>query len=187
MNKGLLSTFADDALVKATLDGDHSAFGEIVRRYKSTVARTIKGMLGSCPEADDIGQDTFIRLYQSLGSFRGEAKLSTYIQRIAINQTLNEIKKKKRFVRHFDLDSNGEERQVTIPDDDMESERDNVEVVEKALAMLEPKFRIVLVMRTIQGYDTKETAEALKLPVGTVLSRLSRAQAKMEEIIKTKL
>lgn len=183
----MLTTWNDDALVKATLDGDNRAFAEIVRRYRVMVARTVKGMIGSVAEAEDIGQDTFIRLYQSLGKFRGEAKLSTYIQRIAVNLTLNEIKKMKRSVRLIEATDDGTERPVNIADDDYEESRDNKEVVEKALSLLEPKFRIILVMRMIQGYNTKETAEALNLPVGTVLSRLSRAQVKFEEIVKTKM
>jgi len=69
----------DDLLVKAVLNGDKSAFGEIVNRYRRMVARTVKGMLGDSVYSEDIGQEVFIKLYHSLSDFRGEAKLSTYI------------------------------------------------------------------------------------------------------------
>ena len=81
----------DDELVKASLDGDKLAFGEIVERYRKTVARTVKGMLGDAVYAEDIGQEVFINLYNALPGFRGEAKLSTYIQRIAVNVIAIEI------------------------------------------------------------------------------------------------
>jgi len=85
----------EDKLIKATLEGDKRAFEEIVACYKKMVARTVKGMLGDTFFAEDIGQEVFIKLYYSLPDFRGEAKLSTYIQKIAVNLTLNEIKKKE--------------------------------------------------------------------------------------------
>ena len=75
----------DELLISFTLEGDQKAFGEIVRRYEKMVARTVKSMLGDIQQADDIGQEAFIRLYHSLADFRGDAKLSTYLQRIAIN------------------------------------------------------------------------------------------------------
>src|SRR3989304_7565182 len=98
----------DDILVKAALNGDKDAFGEIVSRYRKMVARTVKGMLGDSAFADDIGQEVFIKLYKSLPEFRGEAKLSTYIQKIAVNLTLNEIKRRKRFFSMFLQKGNNE-------------------------------------------------------------------------------
>ena len=88
-------------LVKVSLDGDKLAFGEIVNRYRKMVARTVKGMLGDSVFAEDIGQEVFVKLYHSLSEFRGESKLATYIQRIAVNLTLNEIKRRKRFFSMF--------------------------------------------------------------------------------------
>ena len=84
-------------LIRASVDGDRLAFAEIVNRYRKMVARTVKGMLGDTVFAEDIGQEVFVKLYHSLSEFRGESKLATYIQRIAINFTLNEIKRRKRF------------------------------------------------------------------------------------------
>jgi RNA polymerase sigma-70 factor (ECF subfamily) len=79
----------ENELVRASLAGDKLAFGEIVNRYRKMVARTVKGMLGDSVFSEDIGQEVFIKLYNSLAEFRGEAKLATYIQRIAVNLTLN--------------------------------------------------------------------------------------------------
>jgi RNA polymerase sigma-70 factor (ECF subfamily) len=174
----------DDLLVKAVLNGDNSAFAEIVSRYRRMVARTVKGMLGDSVYSEDIGQEVFIRLYHSLSGFRGEAKLSTYIQKIAVNLTLNEIKRRKRFFSTFIHKGNDELYEVEIADDDNTDRTETREVVTKALMTLDPKFRVIVTMRMLQGYSTKETAEILNLPMGTVLSRLSRAQEQLREILK---
>ena len=163
-------------LVDASLNGDKNAFGEIVTRYQKMVARTVKGMLGDSVFAEDIGQEVFIKLYYSLSEFRGEAKLSTYIQKIAVNLTLNEIKRRKRFFTLFSQKANDEMYAFEIADQDTEERREASEIVNKALMAMDPKFRIIVTMRMLQGYSTKETAEILDLPIGTVLSRLSRAQ-----------
>ena len=170
-------------LVRASLSGDKNAFGEIVNRYQKMVARTVKGMLGDSVFAEDIGQEVFINLYSSLSEFRGEAKLSTYIQKIAVNLTLNEIKRRKRFFSLFSQKANNEMYEFEIADYDTEERIEASEIVHKALMGLDPKFRIIVTMRMLQGYTTKETAEILDLPLGTVLSRLSRAQEQLRNIL----
>jgi len=182
--RGSYKLAGDDELVKASLDGDKLAFGEIVNRYRKMVARTVKGMLGDSVYSEDIGQEVFINLYNSLPGFRGEAKLSTYIQRIAVNLTLNEIKRRKRFFSMFSHKGNEEMSEVEIADSGTEEKVEAKEIVNKALSGLDPKFRIIVTMRLLQGYSTKETAEILNLPLGTVLSRLSRAQEQLREKLK---
>lgn len=174
----------DDELIKASVDGDKLAFSEIVNRYRKMVARTVKGMLGDSVYSEDIGQEVFLNLYNSLSGFRGEAKLSTYIQRIAVNLTLNEIKRRKRFFSMFSHKGGDEMSEYEIADPENEEKREAKEVVNKALMSLDPKFRIIVAMRLLQGYSTKETAEILDLPLGTVLSRLSRAQEQLKEILE---
>jgi len=175
--------FSDEQLVDLTLKGDHQAFGSIVDRYRSMVARTVKGMLGDAVFAEDIGQEAFIRLFYSLSEFRGEAKLSTYLNRIAVNLTLNEIKKRKRSGGLLTSNEESDGRIEAVADENDHDKRDAKELLTKALGMLEPKFRIVVVMRLLEGYSTKETSEVLQIPAGTVLSRLSRAQDQLKEIL----
>ncbi|MGD0342542.1 MAG: RNA polymerase sigma factor [Bacteroidales bacterium] len=174
----------DNELIRASISGDKLAFGEIVDRYKKLVARTVKGMLGDSAFTEDIGQEVFIKLYYSLPEFRGEAKLSTYIQRIAVNLTLNEIKRRKRFFSMFSQKGNSEMYEFEVVDIDNQEQREAAEIVNRALMRLEPKFRIIVSMRMLQGYSTKETAEILGLPLGTVLSRLSRAQEQLKNVIE---
>ena len=95
------SSSSEKELIKASIEGDKNAFGKIVDSYRKMVARTVKGMLGDSVFAEDIGQEVFIKLYYSLPEFRGDSKLSTYIQKIAVNLTLNELKRRKRFFSLF--------------------------------------------------------------------------------------
>ena len=98
-----INELTDIDLIGIIREGDQYAFTEIVRRYKSKVAATIYGMIGKCDEADDIGQEVFIRFYNAINSFRGDAALGTYLTRIAINLSLNEIKRRKiKRVMSFD-------------------------------------------------------------------------------------
>ena len=161
MIKESYSATGEIDLVKESLNGDKKAFGEIVNRYQKMVARTVKGMLGDSVFAEDIGQEVFIKLYYSLAEFRGEAKLATYIQKIAVNMTLNEIKRRKRFFSMFSQRGNNEMYEFEVADHDNEERKEAAEIVNKALMKIDPKFRIIVTMRMLQGYSTKETAEIL--------------------------
>lgn len=177
-----LKNKTDNELIKMALAGNMTAFETIVHRYEALVAKITIPMLGNNYDADDIGQETFIRFYKSMKQFKGDSKLSTYLARIAINLSLNEIKKrsKQRTISDIDLNQN------SIPFIDNESTTDATELVNIALSMLDIKYRSIIVLRYIQGFSTKETASILNLPLGTVLSRLSRGQEKLKLII-TKL
>jgi RNA polymerase sigma-70 factor (ECF subfamily) len=172
----------DEQLITNARAGDHEAFKNLVRRYESLVAGTVIGMLGQCPEADDVGQETFLRFYGSLKNFRGDSQLGTYLTRIAINLSLNELKRRKRRSLLFfhkpvdEMHDIADEKADAAPNEDKQ-------VVRQAIGKLEVKFRSVIVLRLIDGYSTEETARILKIPVGTVLSRLSRAQKKLKELL----
>ena len=169
-------------LVSQALTGSHAAFRQIVETHEQSVARTVSGMLGSTADAEDVGQETFIRFYHAMKQYKGEASLKTYLTRIAINLSLNQIKKRKK--RKWI--SMSADPVLSPPSEDVINIKDEKEELEYALRQLEPEFRSVVVIRLIQGYTTKETAEMLDIPQGTVLSRLSRAQQKLKEILNTK-
>ncbi len=179
----------DDQLIAQTLAGNQQAFGVLVRRYERQVAATVLGMLGNCTEAEDVGQETFVRFYKALASFRGDSTVGTYLTRIAINLSLNELKRRKRHRSFFFfLSSNDTEKdqpELHLPDPTLQHQQyENNETVLKALQLLDEKLRSVAVLRLIEGYSTKETADLLNIPLGTVLSRLSRAQEKLRQIIQ---
>lgn len=169
-------------LVRAAKNGDKNAFQELIRKYENQVAATVIGMLGYCPEAEDVGQETFIRLYQSLDRFRGESSVGTYLTRIAINLSLNELKRRQQKRRRFS--SKDDEGIENFPDKNVQKQRKELkDIVHTGIQKLDPKSRMVIVLRLIHGYSTRETAHILRLPIGTVLSRLARAQMKLKEIL----
>src|SRR5512147_1312303 len=92
----LQDNVTDKELLHRARSGDHKAFARLVQRYESRVAATVKGMLGSTDESEDIGQEVFIRFYHALHAFREEASLGTYLTRIAINLSLDELQRRKR-------------------------------------------------------------------------------------------
>lgn len=171
-------------LITEAKSGNQLAFKQLVERYENRVAATVIGMLGNTPEADDIGQTVFVRFYKALNNFRGDAALSTYLTRIAINLSLNELKKRKRR-RLFTFFSDTAETTLQLPDTSLsQSAKDTQEMVQWGIQQLKPDFRSVVILRMIEGYSTKETAAILEIPLGTVLSRLTRAQHKLKKILQ---
>jgi RNA polymerase sigma-70 factor, ECF subfamily len=167
-------------LIKA---GKENALTELIRRYQKTVARVVVGMLGHGPEAEDVGQETFIRFWSSVNNYRHDAKVSTFLTRIAINLSINELRRRKKRYQWLDFLEEKKFRNFNIAESDSYIQTDDNEHITKALASIEPDQRAVVILRLVQGYSTKETAEMLDIPLGTVLSRLSRALEKLRNEI----
>lgn len=175
----------DKEYVDRAKKGDRKAFRLLVDKYQQQVAMTVVSMLGPASEVDDIVQETFIKCFQSLNRFRGESSFLTYLKRIAINKSLDALRRRKRFLGRF-LSRDDEGKQVSEPafETDYNYEMaEQAQLVHTAIQELSPNHRAVLVLRMIEGYSTEETAEMLNLPYGTVLSRLSRAQKKLKDIL----
>ncbi len=172
----------DEELVARARQGDRRAFRILVERYEEDVAATVVAMLGPSAEVDDVAQEVFIRFYRALDQFRGEATVGTYLTRIAINRSLDALRRRKRRLARF-LSRDDEAARISEPALDADQRLDARErrrLVHRAIRALPPKHRAVMVLRMIEGYSTEETAEMLGLPYGTVLSRLSRAHAKLK-------
>ena len=179
----------DVALLEKARRGDRLAFKALVVRNQQSVRTTVFAMLGDTAEVDDVAQEVFIRFFKSFRNFRGEAKLSTYLTRIAINLSLNELKKRQRksarVVSLFKKNVQGEENVLEVPDNSMSPTRfDTEEAISRALQRLSPEFRVIVVLRLVEGYSVAETANVLGLPTGTIASRLARAQKKLRKIME---
>ncbi len=172
----------DTQLIQSTLEGNTHAFGLLVKRYENKVAGVVIGMLGPGPEAEDVGQETFIRFYKSLKRFRGDSGVGTYLTRIAINLSLNEIKRRTKRRGLFEREENLTFESRTQNGYEQLELR---QALQQAFQQLEPHHRSVVLLRLVQGYSTKETSKILDIPLGTVLSRLSRAQEKLKELLST--
>jgi len=174
-------------LLEAARNGDKNAFKELIMKYEQQVARTVIGMLGQGPETEDIGQETFIRFYRALNQFKGDSGIGTYITRIAINLSLNELRRRKLKAKlFFQAHESQTDDQLfnTLPDQNSNERSEINEMVRKGIEKLDLKSRAVIVLRLIDGYSTAETAKILELPIGTVLSRLTRAQKKLKTILQ---
>jgi len=177
---------SDQVLIDRARAGDDRAFRDLVDRHEPRVAATVIGMLGSGDEAEDVGQETFIRLYRSLARFRGESSLGTYVTRIAINLSLTALKKRKRWISRF-VSQDETERDLPEASWDPRGElerKEDVRRVREAVERLAPNHRAVVVLRMIDGYSTRETSEILGIPSGTVMSRLARAMERLEREMK---
>lgn len=168
---------SDSDLISRARSGDELAFRQIVDRYEPVVAATVIAMLGRGDDAEDVGQETFIRFYRALNDFREESSLKTYLVRIAMNLSLNALKRRRRGALRFISRDQREEpvpEVAVAPEADVER-NERVMLVQRAVEALGPKHQPIVVLRMIQNLSTKETAAALGIPEGTVLSRLSRA------------
>ena len=182
---GAAAPVDDRALVAEAQQGDRKAFRALVERHQQSVARTVVSMLGRSSDVDDVVQDVFIKCYQTLGKFRGDASFSTYVKKIAMNKSLDVLRRRKRFLGRF-LSRDDENLHLLEPSDDIREVHEadeRAKLVHHAIAQLPPKHRAVVVLRMIEGYSTEETAQMLDLAYGTVLSRLSRAQKKLEDLL----
>lgn len=176
---------SDFDLMELVGEGEMPALAALISRHEKQVVKTVAGMLGKCPEVADVSQETFIRFYRSLDNFKHNSSVGTYIVRIAINLSLNEIKRKKR--KNFLFLKNDDENILQIPDADSsrhQEKNDLKEIVNRAVQLLEPKYRSVIVLKLIDGYSTEEAAEILEIKKSSVLTRLLRAQAKLRVKLK---
>jgi RNA polymerase sigma-70 factor (ECF subfamily) len=162
--------------------GDRSAMREIYSSHKASVYGVVARMISNDADREELVQDVFLQVFKSLCNFRGTSKLSTWIHKVAVNVTLQHIRKKGRRVR-IRLDDKLEEhpaagtdhsRQTTPEDDALLKERQ--EAVRRALDCLAPKKRIVLVLADFEGMSSKEIAKIVGAPALTVRTRLFYAR-----------
>ena len=165
----------DDMLVGRARSGDHAAYGELVRRHQVAALRLAAGVCGSTEEARDIVQDAFVKGYRSLGRYRGDAPVRSWLLRIVANEAKNEVRGRSRRRRREDR----HERLRPGAGGDPVGER-VVAAAEAAdvldlLDRLDERDREVLACRFVAGLGEAETAATLGVPVGTVKSRTARA------------
>ncbi len=173
-----------DLIAQAKL-GDMDAFAELVARYQRPVIHFCQRMVGSRQDAEDIAQDSFVRVYRYLDRLEPAAKFSTLLFGIARNLALNFIRdsgRRGRTVTHSL--TNDDQREQLIEDEHLRPDRavrlkEIDEMIEAGLALLSPKHREVLILRELQGMDYSSIAEVVKCRKGTVKSRIARAREQL--------
>ena len=178
----------DDALLtKKCQSGSISAFEEIVKAHRDRILKLVYRITGNFEDANDISQEVFIRAYKSIKSLRGDASFETWLNKIAINLSINHIGKESRRKRgNSELSENREDsylRRDNTPLDIVEIEEITCRFREsiKSLPIAE---RVVFILKVQQGLSYKEIADAVKCPMGTVMSRLNRARRRLRDSFK---
>jgi RNA polymerase sigma-70 factor (ECF subfamily) len=164
----------DRALLAAHLAGDGAAFDELVRRHRDRLWAVALRTLGHREDAADAVQDALLSVYRSAGSFRGEARVTTWLHRVVVNACLDRVRR------------NAVRATVPLPEGDGPAERgdpladrETALDIESALATLPVEQRAALVLVDVQGLPVEEAAAALGVPVGTVKSRCARGRARL--------
>ena len=188
-------TVADEGeLVSRAQSGDNEAFAELVGRYQNKIYRLARNITQSNEDAEDVLQETFLKAYSHLDGFQRNSKFYTWIVRIAVNESLMKLRKRKSD-RTVPLDEpldTGEEsvaREIAVWEDNPEqrySREEMQEILDEAVESLKPDFRTVFVLRDIEELSTEETAEALGISIPAVKSRLLRARLALREKLTRK-
>lgn len=171
---------SDEQLVELAVSKDSEAFGEIVKRWERKIFALCFGMLAREDDARDAAQETFIAAYRNLSKFRGEAKVSSWLHRIAVNQCLTTKRRAKTRSEDFlDEDKNEEERFFVAPEKASPSrtteQNERLTLVRQAVTSLPSDLRQVIVMKEFEEMTFQEISETLEVPLSTVKSRLYTA------------
>lgn len=167
-----------DAYIKKLIRGDEKAFEQLVGETQNKIYAVCLNMLKNTHDAQDAAQETFIKAYRSLTSFKGESKVETWLTKIAVNTCLDILRKRREM---YDLDEAADAADVNTPESKAEK-NETRQMVRSAINTLPPEMRSIVVLKDIEGYSYEEIADMLNLNIGTVRSRLSRAREKLRKI-----
>ncbi len=186
---------SDAALIARCQKSDIAAFNEIVGRYKGKIYNYLYRMTGSADDAEDLTQEVFVRMYTSIGSFRAEASLSTWLFRIAGNLCVDAFRrgKKERGTMSLDAPVAGSDEDSgasrDVPDwsaepDKLFGRKELGAHIEAALQKLPPKLRSAVILHDVEGLAYEEIAQAERIPLGTVKSRIFNARVALREHLR---
>jgi RNA polymerase sigma-70 factor (ECF subfamily) len=180
----MLKDLTDEQLVELAVSGEREAFGEIVNRWERKIFALCYGMLNREEDARDAAQETFISAFKNLSRFRGEAKVSSWLHRIAVNQCLTKQRRSKvRSETFLDEEKKEEEKYFVAPLNQSPSKHfeqgEKQNKVRQALNSLPSELRQVIVMKEFEEMTFQEISETLELPLSTVKSRVYTALKQM--------
>jgi len=184
----------ESVLVTEAKAGSYAAFEELVNRYEKKIYRLGLNLTGNPEDAEDVLQETFLKAFEHLPTFREDSRFYTWIVRIAINQGLMKLRKRRSSKEVQIEDSSNDDGDIIPrefadwrPNPEQELERTELEaILQNAANSLPMTFRTVFFLRDVEGLSTEETAEMLNLSEGAVKARLFRARLRLrEELSKT--
>jgi RNA polymerase sigma-70 factor (ECF subfamily) len=189
------ATAGDTELVRRALTRDEAAVRAIITANNRRLYRLARGILRNDAEAEDVVQETYVRAFTHLADFRGDSNLATWLSRIAINEALGRLRRRRPGVEWSSLPEGTLEAQIiqfplssaaNDPEKSM-AQREIQHVVERAIDELPEAFRLVFVTRVLEGMNVEETAEILKIKPETVKTRLHRARALLRDNVEKKI
>lgn len=181
----VLRQMNDEALITAFQSGDRDVYRILVERYQERIRNLLFSIFHDRDFIDDLAQEVFIKAYKALPNFRFEASFYTWLYRIAVNKSRDELRKKKlrRFFSFQTLDE-GIDQEVNIRLSVQPENRDTQELIGLGLQTLPEKFRTAVVLKDIDGLSYEEIAEVMQCELGTVKSRISRARSMLRKTLK---
>jgi RNA polymerase sigma-70 factor (ECF subfamily) len=188
-NEDKLDNITDEQLIAKFQQGDVQAYDVLVRRYKDQLLNFIYRFVGNRSDAEDIVQETLLRVYKNKHMYKEIAKFSTWVYTIAGNLAKTELRRRKRHKIFSVSNFVNEERDYDIPDKAHSPEKQvdstiQEAIIQKAIEKLPVKFKEVIILRDIQGFAYEEISQILSIPLGTVKSRVNRGRLKLQEDLK---
>lgn len=176
---------SDEVLITLVHQGEHAAFRVLVERYQERIRNLIYSIFHEPGVVDDLSQEVFIKAYEALHQFRFQSSFYTWLYRIAVNKSRDELRKRK-VRRWFSLQSMMESSDKELgakivaepPDNELQ------ELLAAGLKSLPEKYRIAVILKDVDGFSYEEIAEIMECEIGTVKSRLSRARAMLRKILE---
>ena len=181
--------YSDEQLMLLFQGGDENAYIELVNRYKDKLINFIFNYLGDLESSEDVVQETMIKLYQKKHYYKEIAKFSTWLYTIAKNLANTELRKRKQrkttLLSQFSKDDKTYDLPSNDPEPGQEIQTDIVnKIIRDAVDQLSEKFKIVIVLRDIQGLSYEDISEIINVPIGTVKSRINRARLQLQVELK---
>ncbi|MGH9573033.1 MAG: RNA polymerase sigma factor [Candidatus Acidiferrales bacterium] len=185
LTRAKVEGWPDEYVVERVLAGETALYEIIVRRYNQRLYRIVRAILRDDAETEDVMQEAYVRVYQHLHQFEARSSFSTWLTRIAINEALARLRRRNRLQPLGDDIENGETGVIFLSEslnpEENASKAELGRMLESAMLALPERYRLVLVMRDVEGLSTRETADALDITEENVKMRLHRGRALMRK------
>ncbi len=185
-----MADFDERDLIRLCQKGDMQAFRHLVEHYEDRIYGLACSILGDPEAARDAAQEAFVRVYKALGNFEGRSSFYTYLYRIATNVCLTFAQREQRRPDRISIEGMQEVNEMTLDrflgTDEPQNDIERIglrEEIQEVLDQLSPDHRAVVIMKDIEGFSQEEIADVLDVSVGTVKSRLSRARARLRDLL----
>ena len=188
------SRIEDSEVIQAALKGDNRAYKKLMNKYHDAIFNFILRMVRDRPQVEDLTQEAFIKAFGSLKNFNDEFAFSTWLYKIAMNNCIDYIRKRKLLLYSIDkpIESKDSDYMFELPDESYEADKEMISdqrsrVLTEAIERLPEKYRRVIHLRHVEERSYEEIAATLKLPIGTVKAHIFRARELLNKYLKDKI